>query len=51
MVHPPRKPTDDEDDDFSTLGDRVIDFDKLSIRRRALMRNDWGKDTHKGDLT
>lgn len=48
MVHPPQERG--EEDDFSTIGDREVDFDKISARRRHLMRTDWNEDVKKGDF-
>lgn len=30
-------------------GPRVVDFDKITSRRKLLMKEDWGKDALKGD--
>jgi hypothetical protein len=50
MVHPPTDGRDD-DDDFATVGQRDVDFDKMSQRRRQLMKTDWNEDTKKGEFT
>jgi hypothetical protein len=37
------------DEDFSIDDNRVVDFDKISTRRRSLMRMEWAQDSKQGD--
>jgi hypothetical protein len=46
MVHPPRA-AEDDDDDFNA---ETVNFDKMSVRRRAMMRQDWSQETKQGEL-
>lgn len=47
MVYPPKEHS--ELDDLELAANQVIDFDKLSVHRRSLMRNEWDREATKGE--